>query len=109
MSFGERRAPLISQALKHVRKDLDKKPAKTGQEASEGNAGDIKKKLRSLEGEWSNPMTKSTMMSKVNTYGYKKFNTFAKQYGLRQAGNRQLWQIRLDGMDRNTRQKFEKT
>lgn len=77
--------------------------------ANSGKAGDTKKKLRSLEGEWSNPMTKSAMMSKVKIYGYKKFNTFAKQYGLRQAGNRQLWQIRLDGMDRNTRQKFEKT
>jgi len=63
---------------------------------------------KALEGEWSNPMTKLAMMSRVGIYGYKKFNTFIKQYKLRQAGNRQLWQIRLDGMDINTRRKFEK-
>jgi len=36
-----------------------------------------------------------------------KFKVFAKQFGLRQAGNRQTWQIRLDGMDASTRKKFE--
>lgn len=62
-----------------------------------------------LEGEWSNPMTKSALMKKVGIDGYKKFKTFAEIYGLRQAGNRQLWQIRIDRMDSNTKQKFTKT
>jgi hypothetical protein len=81
-----------------------------GKKAPGGKAGDGKNQQhkKTLEGEWSNPMTKSAMMSRVGIDGYKKFNTFAKQYGLRKAGNRQLWQIRLDNMDENTRKKFEK-
>jgi hypothetical protein len=67
-----------------------------------------KPKLKPPEGEWSNPMTKTKMMKTLHIAGYSKFATFAKQYGLRQAGNRQLWQIRLDDIDKNTRQKFEK-
>ena len=89
--------------------NADKNPSELKQQS--GKAGSRKQKKtppKPLEGEWSNPMTKSTMMSKVNIDGYKKFNTFAKQHGLRKAGNRQLWQIRLDRMDKNTRQKFEK-
>ena len=66
------------------------------------------KHIKTLEGEWSNPMTKSDMMIRLHINGYKKFNTFAKVYGLYKVGNRQLWQIRLDGMDKNTRQKLEK-
>ena len=89
----------LNRVLDHVKADIKKQPTTPASD----NTGDIS------EGEWSNPMTKSTMMSKVNIDGYKKFNTFAKQYGLRKAGNRQLWQIRLDRMDKNTRQKFEKT
>lgn len=59
-------------------------------------------------GEWSTPMTKSDMMTRLHINGYKKFNTFAKKYGIEQSGNRQLWTIRLDGMDKSTRQKLEK-
>ncbi len=68
-----------------------------------------KKKIKPkhIEGEWSNPMSMSTMMSKVSVDGYKKFKTWAKQYDLQNAGNRQLWKIRLDQMDLNTRNKFE--
>jgi hypothetical protein len=82
----------------------------TDAEQNGDNTGETKqrKHKKTLEGEWSNPMTKSAMMSRINIDGYKKFNTFAKQYGLQKAGNRQLWQIRLDKMDKNTRQKFEK-
>ena len=97
----------IMQSLEHIKADLDKQQ-KTP--PSGGNARKAKKpKDRTpLEGEWSDPMTKSAMMSRVGIDGYKKFNTFAKQHGLHKAGNRQLWQIRLDGMDKTTRQKLEK-
>jgi len=71
--------------------------------------GNSKKKYEPLEGEWSNPMTKSALMKKVGIDGYKKFDTFAKRFGLRQAGNRQLWEIRIDKMARNIRKKFENT
>ena len=86
------------------------KQTNSQRKTASGKAGETKqqKHKKTLEGEWSNPMTKSAMMSRVNIDGYKKFNTFAKQYGLQKAGNRQLWQIRLDKMDKNTRQKFEK-
>lgn len=99
---------VINTAVRHVKKDiLDncqlQEPAETEQHEKDEQSKEIS------EGEWSNPMTKSEMMKKVGIDGYKKFNTFAKQYGLRPAGNRQLWQLRLDKMDKNTRRKFEKT
>jgi hypothetical protein len=59
-------------------------------------------------GEWSNPMSKRTIMVALKIDGYKKFNTFAKLHGIRGAGNRQLWQIRLDKMDKMTRERIEK-
>jgi len=59
------------------------------------------------EGEWSNAMPMSEMMQRVSIHGYKKFKTFAKPHGLKQL-NRQLWQIRLDGMDKTTRARLEK-
>ena len=60
------------------------------------------------ERELSNPMSKSTMMTALKMHGYKKFNAFAKKYEIQRAGSRQLWQIRLDTMDKATRQKLEK-
>lgn len=59
------------------------------------------------EGEWSKPMSKREMMGKVRIHGYTKFNSWAKQYDIKPAPNRQIWTIRLDGMDKNTRSKFE--
>ena len=59
-------------------------------------------------GEWSKPMSKRKMMSALGMTSYKKFNAFAKKHGIEQAGNRKLWQIRLDNMDKNTRFKLEK-
>jgi hypothetical protein len=87
----------------------DEQPADTMQPSDK--AGETKKQeYKKISAEdWSNPMTKSAMMSRVGIDGYKKFKTFANQHGLRQAGNRQLWQIRLDKMDKNTKHNFEKT
>jgi len=59
-------------------------------------------------GELSKPMTKSAMKNALRIDGYKAFNTFAKKHSIQQAGNRQLWQIRLDTMDEATRKKLEK-
>jgi len=61
------------------------------------------------EEEWSDPMPLTEMMRKVNISGYKKFRTWGKRFGLREAGNRQLWEIRLDNMDHSTRKKFKKS
>jgi len=98
---------LIRNALNEGEKvvaDEKLKKNKTPDDSMQGQGNN----RRVSSGEWSNPMTKSAMMSRVGIDGYKKFNTFAKQHGLQQAGNRQLWQICLDGMDKNTRQKLEK-
>jgi len=99
---------LIRSALDEGKKavaDEKLKKNKTPDDSMQGQGN----KRQVSPGELSNPMTKSAMMSRVGIDGYKKFNTFAKQHGLQQAGNRQLWQIRLDRMDKNTKQKFEKT
>jgi hypothetical protein len=59
------------------------------------------------EGEWSRPMSKTDMRVRLANLPVRKFNTFTKSHPIRQAGNRQLWQIRLDGMDKKTREKIE--
>ena len=60
-------------------------------------------------GELSNPRTKKEFMRALGlpAGAYKTFNAFAERHGIRQAGNRQLWQLRLDGMDAATRAKIE--
>jgi phage-related protein len=63
---------------------------------------------QTIEGEWLKPMTKSRMRKTLRMDGDKAFNTFAEHCGIRPAGNRQLWQIRLDTMDPTTRKKLEK-
>lgn len=63
---------------------------------------------RRVEGEWSTPASKSKMMKAIGISSYKKFNAFAHMHGIKQAGNRKLWQIRIDSMDRTTRSKLEK-
>ncbi len=67
-----------------------------------------KPKPQAPQGEWSKPMTKSRMRKALNIDSEQTFNTFAKRYGIRQAGNRQTWQIRLDTLDGKTRSKLEK-
>lgn len=61
-----------------------------------------------VEGEWSTPASKSKMMKAIGIASYKKFNAFARMHGIKQAGNRKLWQIRINSMDRTTRSKLEK-
>ena len=61
-----------------------------------------------VEGEWSRPASKKELMTAIGIESYKKFNAFAEMYGIKQAGNRKLWQIRVDSMDRITRAKLEK-
>ena len=65
-----------------------------------------KEKKQALAGEWSKPMTKSAMKNALRIDGYRTFDTFAEQHGIRKIG-RQLWQIRLDAMDKTTRKKLE--
>ncbi|OHB54614.1 MAG: hypothetical protein A2Y12_09855 [Planctomycetes bacterium GWF2_42_9] len=60
------------------------------------------------EGEWSNAMSKKEIIAVLGLGSYSKLNTFSKNHPLKQAGNRQLWQIRIDDMDKNMRQKFKK-
>jgi hypothetical protein len=62
-----------------------------------------------LEGEWSKAMQKKDMMQKLGfgLRGYRKLNTFTKEYPIRNiAGNRQLFQLRIDKMPSNLRKIF---
>jgi len=88
--------------LRNLSDSLDEK-----QEPIETSGGKAEN-TQNIEGEWSKPTTKSTMKNALRIDGDKVFNTFAKQHSIRQAGNRQLWQIRLDTMDNTTRKKLEK-
>ena len=65
-----------------------------------------KEQKQALAGEWSKPMTKSAMKNALRIDGYRTFDTFAEQHGIKKIG-RQLWQIRLDAMDKTTRKKLE--
>jgi hypothetical protein len=65
---------------------------------------DTKAKLL-REGEWSRPMTKG-QMGKILGLRPRAFNTFAKIYPLRKI-SRQMFQIRIDGMDSKTRRRLE--
>jgi len=98
ISIDSKMIPTVEAAMRATTRNRE-----TEQKVSGGKAENT------LEGEWSNPMTKSALMKKVSIDGYKKFKTFAEMYGLCQAGNRQLWQIRIDRMDSNTKRKFAKT
>jgi hypothetical protein len=68
----------------------------------------IQEKKGKPDGEWSKPMSKSKMKNALRIDGYRTFNIFARHHGILPAGNRQLWQIRLDRMDETTRKKLEK-
>lgn len=106
--------------LEHFAKRLDECPpiakyrqfwqrlrqAETKSESPEREAG----KAEPLEGNWSKPMSKSEMMRKLQIDGYKKFNSYANSIGLKPIeGNRQLFQLRLDTMDKNMRARIEKS
>ena len=60
------------------------------------------------DGEWSKPESKSRFMAILGMDSVKKFNAWVKTVGIRQAGNRQLWQIRVDTLDPRTRKLIEK-
>lgn len=57
------------------------------------------------EGEWSEPMPKKVLMSRLGLKP-RAFETFAKRHGLKPI-SRQQWQIRLDTMDSRTRGRIE--
>ena len=73
----------------------------------DGQEEDLFRDVYPLEAEWSCPMSKANMMKKLHFNGYRTLDTYAKEHPLRKvAGNRQLWQIRIDRMDSKTRGKF---
>ena len=63
------------------------------------------------EGERSIPMTKKAMKTAIgfNDAGYDSFNAWAKLHDIKEAGNRQLFTVRLDGLDKLTRSRLEDT
>jgi hypothetical protein len=59
------------------------------------------------DGEWSHPMTLKELATKLGNLTIDKARPTLKRYGLRKAGGRQSWEVRLDTMPRNVRAKFE--
>ena len=90
----------LNLAFEHVQADIEPHSGKMRNRPP--------KRKTPPDGEWSNPMSKNKMMKALGMPSYKKFNAFAKQHGIKMAGNRQTFQIRLDGMDITTRKKLEK-
>ena len=68
--------------------------------ATGGTAGDIASQ------EWSKPMSKAEMMQALGIDDIKKFNKWAAQYGIKKLGQK-TFQIRLDNMDKRSRQKLD--
>lgn len=62
-----------------------------------------KNELVELEGEWSNPMSKTRMMGILDIDTLEKFNSFAERQGIVKV-NRSLHKLRLDGL-RNEQKK----
>jgi hypothetical protein len=58
-------------------------------------------------GVWSKPMSKSLMRSTLGIENEHKFNAYAKSVGIKPAGNRQTWQLRLDTLSPKDRSKME--
>ncbi len=84
-----------------------REPATGGQDAERAKAADAAQDERAPEGVWSTPMSKTEMATRLGNLSPDKFKTFAEFHGIRQAGNRQLWHIRLDKMDMATRHRIE--
>ena len=57
--------------------------------------------------EWSNPMSKSDMMTALGIDSRKKFNAYANIVGIKKI-NRRTHQLRVDQLDQTTRKKLEK-
>lgn len=100
--------PLIEEAFLYVEKDLreNKRPADSTAAEEQQQRKDLKE--TPPVGEWSTPMSKAEMMTRLRIDSYKTFNAFAKTQGIEEAGNRQTFIIRLDKMDAKTRSKLEK-
>ena len=84
-----------------IKSSQTKKSSKDGQEDSGGKAGDITSQ------EWSKPMSKGEMMQALGIDDIKKFNKWAAQYGIKKLGQK-TFQIRLDNMDKRSRQKLDR-
>ncbi len=69
-----------------------------------GIVGTERPATKDNEGEWSLPMTKKELAACVDLNRYA-FEGFGKRHGLRKI-SRQLFQLRLDGMDPATKRRF---
>jgi len=90
--------------------DLAKQALASKQPTVASGKGETKTEPQNIEGEWSKPMSKTDIMRRLGLglKGYRKLNTFTKEHPIRDvAGNRQLWQIRIDKMPSNLREKFK--
>lgn len=72
-------------------------------EAKAGRQGDwpqgqATKDVLPVLGEWSKPMSKASMMTTLHIDSEKTFSTFANHQGIVEAGNRQTWRLKLDGL-----------
>jgi hypothetical protein len=109
--YARRHAPPSQDRAEAPRVPASRTGSKAGQ--SDEATGDGKSAVASLnapppEGEWSKPMTKTKMMELLGIDSPKTFKAFANRIGIRRAGNRQTWQLRVDKLDARNRAKIEK-
>jgi len=71
---------------------------------------DKEKTAQNIEGEWSKIMSKQEIATALGLSGVYKLNILvktAKLYEIRQSGNRESWQIRIDKLDDSLQKKLK--
>ncbi|MCI0352662.1 MAG: hypothetical protein L0Z53_24845 [Acidobacteriales bacterium] len=95
------RCAVIIQQIEQMASELENADCTPLDDPSRGSCVET----GSMDGEWSNPMPKAKMAMRLGL-SPRQFATFIKSHELKER-NRQLWQIRLDTLDRRTRQQIE--
>jgi hypothetical protein len=89
-----RNVDVVSENVSHALKEYERLEVEAGKrvEACEDRRG------TTPEGDWSKPLSKTDIMACLRIDSLRKFNAFAKRQGIQQAGNRQTWRLRMDGL-----------
>lgn len=109
-SKAQELAKQMQEVLDELSRIKKKTTATVGTKPSENNKEALvtsNPPASKLQEEWSVPMSETEMRVHLGNMKAKSFKAFAKEHGIRKAGSRKLSQIRLDGMDANTRHMIE--
>jgi hypothetical protein len=70
---------------------------------TENSSADATKKV---DGQWLIPTSLADLANRLANMSVRKVKSYLKQYGLKEAGNRQLWTVRLDLLPSNVREQL---